>query len=435
MSAFVERAAALRPDGMPDWLQARACDARAQWSQTVMPTRKTEDWKYLSLKKLEAMASGLQFADSQSGIDNDWAIDALDAIELVFVNGRFCPGLSASTLPEGLELVRFADASADDVERVQYWLGRSIDQGHVFEPLNAAWLHDGLMLRVAPGCCIQKPVHLVHKVTGHRQNVAVSHRLLVRVEQGAGLTLVEHFVNESSQASSLVNAVSECFLGERASLFYYRLNLESGGGMHLGNVQMVLEKNSRLDSFFAGLGSDLLRVDAGVRYSAPGGEARLNGIYMPRGTEVVDYHTRVDHVAPHCNTEESFRGLVSDAARAVFNGKILIHQDAQKSVAHLSNKNLLTSNRAEVDTKPELEIYADDVQCSHGATVAQLDEKSLFYLKSRGISHQEALKMLSFGFVNALLEMVAHKPVSDYMRPLLVQRFGRDMTSLMRHLL
>ena len=187
-----------------------------------------------------------------------------------------------------------------------------------------------------------------------------------------------------------------------------------------------LGADATLNSFHLGLGSVLKRLDVVVDHCGQGAHCELNGIYLPRGDEHVDYHTCIEHRVPHCTSSETFRGIIGDSATAVFNGRIHIHRDAQKTSAELSNRNLLTSNRAEVNTKPELEIYADDVQCAHGATVAQLDEMSLHYLRSRGVARADAQVMLSFGFINEVINTVRCEPLRDYLRELLSRRFARD---------
>jgi len=194
-----------------------------------------------------------------------------------------------------------------------------------------------------------------------------------------------------------------------------------------------LHEDSTLNSFQLALGSQLKRIDVVVHHRGKGAHCELNGVYLPCKKQHVDFHTTIEHAVPHCTTNEVFRGIISDSAKAVFNGRIHIHKDAQKTLAQLSNKNLLTSNKAEVDTKPELEIYADDVQCAHGATVAQLDSTAMHYLMTRGVSAEEARVMLSFGFINELINGVDHSAIADYVRPNLTQFFAQD-PELLRHI-
>jgi len=187
-----------------------------------------------------------------------------------------------------------------------------------------------------------------------------------------------------------------------------------------------LQRSARLRGFALALGTSLMRVDYQLNHRGQGAELDLQGIYLPRNQQVVDYHTNICHWVPHCKSNEVFRGIVSDSAQAIFNGRIYIHKDAQKTLAELSNKNMLTSNKAEINTKPELEIYADDVKCAHGATISQLNTNARYYLQSRGLSRAEADVMLSFGFINELLEQIAQPVVHDYLQPRLAKLFGRD---------
>jgi Fe-S cluster assembly protein SufD len=204
------------------------------------------------------------------------------------------------------------------------------------------------------------------------------------------------------------------------------LNLEEEQAQHIGAVHVNLQRNARVRGFAMALGARLMRIDYQLNHRGQGAELDLQGFYVPRNNQLVDYHTNICHWVPHCTSNEVFRGIVGDSAQAIFNGRIYIHPQAQKTLAELSNKNLLTSNKAEVNTKPELEIYADDVKCAHGATVSQLNTNARYYLQSRGLSRSEAEVMLSFGFINELLEQIAQPVVHDYLQPRLASLFGRD---------
>ena len=218
-------------------------------------------------------------------------------------------------------------------------------------------------------------------------------------------------------------------LGPGAKLNHSRLHLESPEALHIGGLHVRLDRDATLESFHLALGGKLKRIDIVINHEGTGAHCQLDGIYLLRGNEHIDYHTCIEHAVPHCTTDETFRGIIGDKARAVFNGRIHIHPDAQKTHAQLSNKNLLTSATAEVNTKPELEIYADDVQCAHGATIAQLDDAMLHYLRTRGIPEDEALVLLSYGFINALVETQALDALRDYLKPLLADYFGATSES------
>ena len=215
-------------------------------------------------------------------------------------------------------------------------------------------------------------------------------------------------------------------MGDNAKLTHYRLQLMTEGALHIGSAHIDLQRDSNYEGFHLGLGTKLTRNDIVVNHNIGGSHSEMTGVYVPKNKQLIDFHTCIEHKAAHCTSNEVFRGIMNDQSKAVFNGRIQIHRDAQKTLAELSNKNLLLTNTAEINTKPELEIYADDVKCAHGATVAQLEEKAMFYLQSRGVSKTEAKVMLSFGFINELIDNLPHEAVGDWLRPILAQRFGRE---------
>jgi Fe-S cluster assembly protein SufD len=303
----------------------------------------------------------------------------------------------------------------------------------MFANFSDAALADGIFMQVDANARVEEPIHLVWLTSARQTAFTVSQRLLVVMGTNSSARLVEQF-GCAGTGSAFTNGITELVLGDGAHLYHHRLHLEQAGAMHIGGVHARLEKDSTLNSFHLALGSELKRIDIVVDHQGPGAHCEMNGIYLLRGKEHVDYHTCIEHAVPHCTSDEVFRGIIDDQASAVFNGRIHIHPDAQKTNAQLSNKNLLLSARAEVNTKPELEIYADDVQCAHGATVAQLDPETLHYLRTRGIPRDEAEVMLSYGFINEVVEKIHLEALRDFLRPLLARRFARD-PSLTRHLL
>ncbi len=433
MSDFMQQPLDSAAARAPAWLQEWMAQGRERWSASTWPSRKTEAWKYTSLRALERPYSTPDAADGAAA-ELAARLPDLGGHRLVFVDGRYRPELSGGTLPAGVELVHFAAAEAQQAERIRARLGQAAPgDGALFTALNDAALVDGLYLEIAAGAEVGEPLHVAW-ITGRQDSAfSVNQRLLVVCGANSRARVVEHFAAVDGDQAVFTNGVTELLLDAGARLEHYRLHLEEGAATHVGGVFAHLSDSATLDGFHLALGSALKRVDVGVEHRGQGAHCRLNGIYLPRGEEQVDYHTCVQHVVPHCTTDEVFRGIVADRARAVFNGRIHIHPDAQKTRAELSNRNLLTSADAEVNTKPELEIYADDVQCAHGATVAQLDATSLHYLRSRGISRAEAEVMLSFGFINELLDELRCEALTGYLRPLLARRLAGD-AALSRHL-
>jgi Fe-S cluster assembly protein SufD len=422
MQQPLDRAAAVAPPWLQDYLQA----GRARWEASPMPTRKTEQWKYTSLRSLQpdyapASDGGIVLADA--GID----LPRFDGFRMVFINGHFCPEHSDSTVPAGVSIVRFADADANQAEQIRRHLGAAVGREQVlFTALNDAALAEGVFLDIEPRARIEQPLHIIWASGNQGEAFSINQRLLVLCGESSNASVIEHFAGARGEQQSFTNGVTELLLETRASLNHYRLHLEEADALHIGRVHARLESQSTLNSFHLALGSVLKRVDLVVDHIGQGAHCEVNGVYLPRGQEHIDYHTCMEHRVPNCTSSETFRGIIGDEATAVFNGRIHIHPDAQKTKAELSNRNLLTSTRAEVNTKPELEIYADDVQCAHGATVAQLDDMSLYYLRTRGVSQANAKIMLSFGFINEVTDSVRCDALRAYLQTLLSQRFARD---------
>ncbi|MCD8512706.1 MAG: Fe-S cluster assembly protein SufD [Nitrincola sp.] len=415
------------------WLSDLRAQGSLSWQAHAWPTRKTEAWRYTSLLPVENEQWQLCDIAASNTLSDETLAEfiELDAYRLVFVNGRLNSELS-SALPA--EMVTFADANAAQQVLIKQHLGQIADQQtHLFAALNSSWLHEGVLLHVAANQRLDKPVYVVH-VNDQGDAKAVNARVLVVLETGAEATLLEHYFSTSTVDRGWTNALTECVVGANASLKHYRINLESEQALHTGGVHVRLNQDARFNGFTLANGSRLKRIDYHLKHLGSGSDVQLNGIYLPRKQQRVDYHTCVEHCVPHCTTNETFRGVIADSAKAVFNGRIHIHQDAQKTLAEMSNRNLLTSDQAQVNTKPELEIYADDVRCAHGATVSQLNDEALFYLTSRGVSEAEARVMLSFGFVNELVEGVELDVLRHWLRPRIAHMFGQN-DQLTRHII
>lgn len=406
-----------------DWLADLRARGADRWAAAVWPTRKTEAWKYTPLLPLQNDNP----ARWASVDDCAWqqAIDPIpvDATRLVFVNGHFRPEHS-SAMPAGV--ARFSEADAAQRELIRRQLGTVMDSSlHLFGALSDALAADGVLIHVPRNQTLDKPVYILNVSTPEAQPAMSSQRVLVVLEDNAEAELIEHYVSGDEKQNLFVTAMTEVVVGNNARMQHYRINLEQEDLLHVGGVHVDLHRDARFLGFALGQGSRLKRIDYHVNHCGQGAHLGLNGVYLPRNRQLIDYHTNVEHKVAHCTTDEVFRGIIGDSAKAVFNGRIHIHQDAQKTLAEMSNRNLLTSPNAEVNTKPELEIYADDVRCGHGATIAQLDETSIFYLQSRGVTRSEAVRMLSFGFINELLNEVPEQAIQDYLRPRLTALFGQ----------
>ncbi|MEX2335361.1 MAG: Fe-S cluster assembly protein SufD [Pseudohongiella sp.] len=424
----------------PAWLAALREQGSTDFARTAWPGRKTEQWKYTTLQSFQDFTAADWGAGRVAGERVRDAVDAasvvssqlltLDATTLVFVDGVFDAEVS-DALPAGMTLFSNADAAAQKL--IKDYLGRiagSVDTArrNLFAMLNNAWASEGLLIHVPRQTTLNKPVYIAHvsSLGTSREPTVSNQRVLVVVEEGARAEIVEHYVSQSAEQQAFVNAMTEIHLGNNAQLHHTRLNLEPESVSHIGGVYLNLQRDSRFNGFTIAEGSRLKRIDYQMNHCGPGAELNLDGVYLARNKQLVDYHTTIEHRVPNGTSKEVFRGIIGDRAKAVFNGRIHIHKDAQKTLAELNNRNLLTSSNAEIDTKPELEIYADDVRCAHGATISQLDETALYYLQSRGISPAQARVMLSFGFINELLQGLPHEAIKTALGTHLTALFAAD---------
>ena len=411
----------------------------AEFAEMPFPTRKTEDWKYTNLRALTQAnfnqgATQFDVADLESA-QATYEVAELDAIRLVFVNGAFAAELSDDVENSGLSLVQFSDANDEQKAIIEARLAKTcVTDRNLFTALNNGFANEGLFIHVEKNQRIEQPIQVVNLSTPQATEATVFARHLIVLENHAEATVIEQFVSTAETQNTVVNQVSEVVLADGAKLNHYRLHTEDESAIHLGALHVDLNRDSQFESYQLALGSKIKRLDIVVNHNQSGSHCEMAGVYLPKNEQQVDFHTYIEHKAAHCTTNEVYRGIMADKSKAVFNGRIHIHPDAQKTLAELSNKNLLLSNKAEINTKPELEIYADDVRCAHGATVAQLDEKARFYLQSRGVSRQEAEVMLSFGFINELLDSMPIEALRHHLRPMLAQQFTSNK-ALTKHLL
>ena len=385
-----------------------------------LPTRKTENWKYSSkyLKLTEELALSLP-AEGKTGSSL-----AVPGYKVAFLNGVLIPEASEYPDLDGIRIQSFDDMDNDEAARVAERLDSTLDNKAVqMARLNSARFEDGLLVQLRPGAVLDQPLFIVHEVTADASGSAYP-RIYVDAGQNSQITLVEEYISSGTEAV-MVNTVTEFSLAEGANVTSVRLNMEAENVQHIGATGVRQQRSSRFESHCVGFGGPLRRHDLQVRLEGEGAECKLNGVVVTQGKQHYDNHTSIEHVAGHCNSEETYRNIAADQSQAIFNGRIHIHQDAQKSNAEMNNKNLLLSNGAEIDTKPELEIYADDVKCAHGATIGQLDKTSLFYLVSRGIGRREANVLLTMAFINELVEQIPVEVVRETAQARLNQFFDQ----------
>lgn len=381
-------------------LSAQRSASLEQLKNTPWPTRKTEAWKYTPLKAVQ----GFNATASQVVVAEQ--IEGLDAIDIVL--GSELP----STLPEGLTLQWLPADQADGALFQQVKPAR-----HLFGLVNDVLASNVLQILVAPGAEIATPIRISQQLTAGSENHV---RVLVDVADNASATVIEQFTGCEPSLNTLF---AEYRIGDDAKLEHYRLALQTEQAMSLGGSHFQLFNRSQLNSNVVGFGSDVSRIDMDVRHSGEHAFAKINAIYLLDGKELFDLHSTIEHEMPNGTTEENIRGIAGGQSKLVFNGRIHIHRDAQKTLAELNNRNLLLSNKAEINTKPELEIYADDVRCAHGATIAETEKTALYYLQSRGIGKAEAQIMLNFAFINELVDAMPNQAIAEWLRPQLRARF------------
>jgi len=400
---------------LPSWWLEQKRAALTRFSAAGFPDPRQEEWKYTNVRPItkKAFLPAQQGRVQPSGEEvAQLRFPALDAHVLVFVNGRLNIALSQiGDLPAGVRAMSLGEAIAQDVEGLSERLGAAVSyDNNSFAALNTAFAEDGAYIELARDTRLEWPVHLIFLATNEEEPVVAHPRVLVAAGAGSEATVVEHYMGQEG-SRNWNNAVTEVLLAANASLEHYLLQQESIQGYHVGSVYVRGSRDSRYTSHNVNLGGRLVRNDLNASLLEPGARAVLNGLFMVGGRQHVDNHTRVHHAAPHTSSEETYRGVGDGHGRGVFKGRVWVDRDAQKVEAHQNSANLLLSENAEIDTKPELEIYADDVACSHGATVGQLDEDSLFYLRSRAIDQDTARGLLIFAFADEVVERLGLEPV------------------------
>ncbi|MBU1295210.1 MAG: Fe-S cluster assembly protein SufD [Gammaproteobacteria bacterium] len=415
MSEWLESAIA-RAQGINDWLAPKRAHALELLANTKWPTRKTEAWRYTPLRPVErTQAKVISDKVDLSPV----AIADLSAIELVFVNGQFDQAQLTKTLPEGLSISLGSDLGLAEQTDALSVFSMIKPERHIFGLVNDALAQDVVVVTVAEGVEITQPI----RISSLLSQGAESHtRVQVALAAGSRLVVIE---DVQAQGDSLNTAFVEYNVAANARLEHYRFALQTGSNVAIGGSHFNLHDHAKMNSTIVGFGSDLSRLDTDIIHAGEFADAKLNAMYLLDGKELFDLHATVEHAKPNGKTEENVRCIVADRARAVFNGRIHIHRDAQKTLAELNNRNLLLSDKAEINTKPELEIYADDVKCAHGATVAQIDKQALYYLQTRGVSRSKAQVMLNFGFINELIDLMPNAALAEWIRPIIRERFAQ----------
>ena len=412
----------------PEWLADLRRNARERLREAPLPDRHQETWRYSNPRPLlEQRFSAI--GDTSPTIPSEQlyglTVPGLDAWEVVLVNGRFDPGLSRlEGLPESVMVTGLRKLLADRPEWLAGHLNQVAGEGaHIFTTLNTAGMHDGCVIRLAEGVHLEKPLEIIQLSTKFEEPRLIQPRHLVLLEADAKATVVEHYLSPEPSLYC-TNNLLEIDLAEDARLTHYRVQEESPNAFHVTGLYLTQGARSRYKAANLALGARWSRTDIKLAFCAPDAHCDIDGLYLADDNQLVDFHLDVEHGVPGCSSNQHFKGLLTGKGRAVLDGRIHVAKDAQKSEAHLKNANLLLSRSAEVDTKPQLEILADDVKCSHGATVGQLDPDALFYLCSRGIPKDEAKRMLCMGFAGEMVERFELEPLREYIESRVTERLS-----------
>jgi len=406
----------------PAELLARRREAFDRFATAGFPTSRDEEWRFTPLTPLartEWRLDGSSAAPSPAAdLLAPFQFGRPDWTTLVFVNGRFDSRLSHQPSPDAGVVV---ESLAGALERDAALLSRI--QATPFTELNSAFARDGAFVRVSAGASLSDPIHLLFVTTAEARGAASHPRTALQVERGARAQFVESYVSLDG-TGYFTNAVTDVVVGEGAWVEHSRIQRESERAYHIGYTQVEQARDSHYRSFTLAMGGAIARHDLRARLSAENVETLLYGLYLARGEQLVDNHTVIFHDQPNCRSWEVYKGILDGKSHAVFNGKVLVQPEAQKTDAKQTNRNLLLSDGAKVDTKPQLEIFADDVKCTHGATVGRLDEAAYFYLQSRGIPRAAARQLLTYAFAAEVVGEVASAPVREALDVLIRQRLG-----------
>ncbi len=412
----------------PAWLKSLRTDAIRAFAELGFPTTHLEDWKYTNVAPIASTAfqpapwaSSSEFAQPLSRSP----FFDLGCSRLVFVNGHFSKEFSSlAGLPKQVTVASLAETPASNAALLEEHLGRHAEfESHAFVALNTAFIEDGAFIQIPKGVVVENPIHILYVSTSSGPPYVSHPRNLIVAGRESQATLIETHLGLDDNAY-FSNAVTEIVAEENSSVDYVKVQHEGPAAYHIATILTRQARNASVTTNSIALGGLLGREDLIAVLDGEGAEALLNGLYATTGTQLIDNHTVIDHAKPHCASREFYKGVLDGKSTAVFNGKIIVRKDAQKTDSKQSDKNLLLSEDAVINTKPQLEIYADDVKCTHGATIGQIDAEAIFYLRSRGIGVEEARNLLIVAFGNEVIDRVKFQPLRDRLKTELLTRLS-----------
>ena len=410
------------------WLSPIRRVAIACFAELGFPTTHDEDWRFTNVGPI----TQVPFRPAEGRIElaapelEQFSSSGFACIRLVFVNGRYVPGLSSpQRLPGHLKVNSLSHALTTDRDSLEQHLARYADCQHdAFCALNTAFMEDGAFIRIPRGAILQEPIYLLY-VSAPGDVPTITHpRNLILAGDNSQATVVEEYVSLSADVH-FSNVVTEVVVGENSVLTHYLIERESPQAFNVSTLRTQQGRSSNVASHSLLLGGALVRNNVHPVLAGEGCDCLINGLFMATGQQHMDNYMKVEHTSPHCNSRQFYNGVLDGKSRGVFHGRIIVHKDAQKTDAKQTNKNLLLSDEAQIDTKPQLEIYADDVKCTHGATIGQIDEEAIFYLRSRGITEASARDLLLFAFASENFQRMKPEPIRSYLQKLVEQWLSR----------
>lgn len=414
--------------GKENYIHQKRKEALSSFSKLDFPTIKDEDWKYTSIAPLlkhNFVPSYEKKIISEEFIKS-LLFDEMEHSLIVFVNGGYSSeNTDLLNLPEGVIVGSIAEEIKKNNKVLLKHFGKYANpQNHVFTALSTAYTDDGAFIYIPAGKIVKEPIHLIFIADFSNEKKLIQPRNLFVAEKNSNVTIIEHYFGNEGE-TYFTNAVTEIVAEENAVVDHIKLQEESKKAFHIARMEVDQERSSNFSSHLISTGADLSRNEFNARFNDEGGECTLNGLFMIDGTQLFDAHTLMEHARPHCNSHEHYKGILDDKSRGVFNGKIIVRQDAQKTNAFQENNSILLSDEAIVNTKPQLEIFADDVKCSHGATIGQMDDNAKFYLKSRGIGEEASKRILLHAFASDVITSIKIESVRNYIEKIITEKFNQ----------
>jgi len=402
-------------------------DAFKNFTLLDFPDNKNEEWKYTNITPLLSKVFSVNKIESKVNKDDlqKYLLKGIDAHILVFINGDFSSDLSLiKDLEKGIRIESIKDKLKNNDSDLLNHLSKYVDyKNNIFTSLGTAFTNDGTFIKVDDNIISEKPFYILYLTDANNNSIQTQPRNLVLAGKNSQFTIIEHFVS-TDDSTYFTNTITEVLADEYSVVDHIKIQEESKNAFHIARMEVEQERSSNFTSYLISFGSKISRNELNAKFNNEGGESMFNGLFLIEDDQLFDVHSKIDHAKPHCNSHEHYKGILDDSSRGVFNGKIMVRKDAQKTNAFQENNNILLSKEALINTKPQLEIFADDVKCSHGATIGQLDNEAKFYLNSRGIGEEAANIILLHAFASDVVNLIKVDAVKNYAEEIITKRIN-----------